>query len=183
MKKFLAILMSAVMLFGLSATAFADDGGSPGHGDAPPILEDKAPTGEGKTEDGKDIKVGEWDPKGTDFEDKDEDEVVEDAMNSPVLKDALEEHNLDLDDLTGSSLSSLTIDGIDAPVPVVFLYGDDGNPLLALYYFDGGWFDAEIEETDQDGVYTLIFEGDGTEDGGLRGEVEVTFEDAEEKDK
>lgn len=189
MKKFLAILMSAVMLFGLSATAFAigspPDLGpeTPGEVEVPPKLE-KTPEGEGKTKDGESIKVGEWDPKGTDFEDKDEDEVLEDAMGSSALKDALDKLELDPEDLTGSSLGSLTIGDDGDPVTVVFLYGNDGDLVAVLYYFDGSWGETtDIEETDEDSVYSVTFGDEESEDGDLQGQVEVKLEDAEEKDK
>lgn len=175
MKKFVAILMATVMLFALSAPVLAAGQGSPDNQEVPPKLE-KVTEGEGKTKNGKVIKVEEWDPKDSGFED--EDDALEKAMESKALTDALKDLKVTLEDFTGSSLASFSIEDIEDPVTVVFLYGDDGSPEVALYYYDEEWYEAEIEETDEESVYTLTFED------GFEGEVSVTLTDEnEDKDK
>lgn len=187
MKKSISVLLVVVMVLALSATAFANEGGSPGpKPEQPPVLQSKEVSGTGTTANGDALTIAAWNaddvPALPDF--KDEDSAVESALKSGAFDELKEKLGIDPEDLTGSSVVILKFaDGSNekAPVPVVLFYGDGGKPLTGLYFYDGDWYGLEVKvpENGAEGEYTLVFGDDGDEEGGLDAEITVTIEDKE----
>ena len=177
MKKLLSVLMVVTMLFALSATAFAA-GGSPTP--KPPVI-DKDVTGDGTTADGTKVEVETLDPKKLPetFPFKDADKAVEAAMDSDAVVTLLEELDVKPENIVGTSLLSMTLDGAEEdedPVVVVVFYDKDGKPIAGAYFYDKDWYPITVEDGEEKDEYVLTFEPGETEKG-LEAEVTVTIAD------
>ena len=192
MKKLLSVLLVVTLLFALSATAFA--AGSPPKKETPPVVENIEVKGEGETADGKAVTVAAWDPKaipeGIPF--KDEEDVVEKALDSEAYEDLVKELKkelkLDEKDLVGSSVLALSIEGEDdeaVPAVVVIFYDGDGKPVAGMYFYEDEWYPLAVEvdeEADEDDAYVLVFGDEDDEDAVLQAEVKVTIAEKDEKE-
>ncbi len=170
MKKVLSVLLVAVMLMALSATAFAAQGSPVQQPEQPPVVEDKEVTGEGKTADGTAIKVEAWDAKEAGF--KDEKAAVEDALKSEVF----EKLKVDPKDFAGTMLVSLVVgDDSDKNVPLttVFFLDEKGVPAVVLYFDGENWAEATVKAVEgEENTYELTFGEEGSEST-----VKVVIED------
>lgn len=187
MKKLLSVLLVVVLLFALSATAFAQ--ASPAKQVAPPVVDTKEVTGEGKTADGAAVKVAAWDPKAIpeDIPFKDEEDVVAKAVDSEAFEDLVEELTkelkLEAKDLVGTSVLTLSIEAEDkdaVPAVVVIFYDANGKPVAGMYFYEDEWYPLAVEvdeEADKDDAYVLVFGDEDDKDAALQAEVKVTIAD------
>ena len=176
MKKLLSVLLVVVMLMGLSVTAFAAGQKSPGK--AIPVL-DKEVKGEGKTADGTKVAVEVLDteklPESFPFDDAAE--AVEEALKSETVVALLEKLEIKEEDIAGTSLLAVTLEGAkdEDAVVVVLFYDKDGKPTGGAYFYEDAWYPITVEAGEADGEYVLAFALDEDEKG-LEAEVTVTVE-------
>ena len=115
--------------------------GSPTRETMPPVL-NKSLSGRGETQDGQSLTVGPWDANNSSFASGNA--AVEDALGSGVG------HLLDPQSFSGAALASVSVD----PFTMLLLYGWDGKPSSALYYYNDQWFSTPLVDL-EDGTYMV----------------------------
>ena len=128
--------------------------GSPTRETMPPVL-NKSLSGSGETQDGQNLTVGPWDANNSTFASGNA--AVENALNSGVGQ------LLDPQSFSGAALVSVAVD----PFTMLILYGWDGKPSSALYYYDDQWFSTPLVDL-EDGTYLVNFRE------GISGYIDIT---------
>ena len=115
--------------------------GSPTRETMPPVL-NKSLSGRGETQDGQNLTVGPWDANNSTFASGNA--AVENALGSGVGQ------LLDPQSFSGAALVSVAVD----PFTMLLLYGWDGKPSSALYYYNDQWFSTPLVDL-EDGTYMV----------------------------
>ena len=150
----IVIVAQPIPLTGADGNTPSPGQGSPTRDTMPPVL-NKSLSGSGETQDGQSLTAGPWDANNSSFASGNA--AVEDALGSGVGQ------LLDPQSFSGAVLASISVD----PFTMLLLYGWDGKPSSALYYYDDQWFSTPLVDL-EDGTYLVNFKE------GIFGYIDIT---------
>ena len=137
----IVIVAQPIPLTGADENTPSPGQGSPTRETMPPVL-NKSLSGGGETQDGQNLTVGPWNANNSTFASGNA--AVENALNSGIGQ------LLDPQSFSGAALVSVAVD----PFTMLLLYGWDGKPSSALYYYNDQWFSTPLVDL-EDGTYMV----------------------------